>query len=371
MNTLKHGGDIIGFAKKSGCSVEHVMDFSSNINPLGVSSKLKRIYQESVLDLAKYPDPHAQTMCQHIAARHRLDVSNVIAGNGSIALIELAIRCLRPKRALLLEPCFNEYRRLLDLSNVSTEHIVLTPEKDFQFPYEEILKKLSEVDLLIIGHPNNPTGLSLSAEKLKHLMDKAGSEGKYILIDEAFIDWCEDSSMIRYVQSCSSPIVVRSLTKFYALAGIRAGYACACKEMIDQMRTFQETWGCNNIAQNLTIAALCDQEFQIKSRKWFDEESKFMWESLKRIPSIKVFPSQANFFLCQIMNPSIKDHFWQKMTRLGVYLREVGDFISLDRSYFRLALKKRAENLFLLRVIQESLQSSVKNHDRNILSVHS
>jgi len=347
------------------------MDFSSNINPLGLSQKLKKVYQDSVSDITKYPDPHAHVLCQHIAARHHLDVGNVIAGNGSIALIELAIRCLRPQKALLLEPCFNEYRRLLDLAHVSTEHISLTPDNDFQFPFEEILAKLPEIDLLIIGHPNNPTGSSLGAEKLKHLMEQIESQGKSILIDEAFIDWHEERSMIGHVRKCSKAVIVRSLTKFYALAGIRAGYACASKAIIDQMRTLQETWSCNGIAQNLAIAALSDQEFQIKSRRWFDEESKFMRDSLKRIPSIKVFPSQANFFLCKFMDPSLREQFWQKMMFLGIYIREVDDFIGLNNNYFRIAIKTREENRYLFQAIQGSLQGSEKNHDRNILSVHS
>jgi len=367
----KHGGDVQGFAKTSGILPEHVRDFSSNINPLGLSIEMKRVYHENVSKLTHYPDPLAQNLCQCIAQRHQLDLSNVIAGNGSIALIDLAIRSIRPKRALLVEPCFNEYRRLLSLSNVDIDTINLKPENDFQFPFEEILKKLSSVDLLIIGHPNNPTGSALDRDKLRVLMIEAVKGRKFILIDEAFIDWSQDSSVIRHVQNYSTSIVVRSLTKFYALAGIRVGYACAHHAMINKMRTFQETWSCNSIAQNLAEAALCDEAFQMKCLEWFAKESNFMGESLKQISAIKVFPSKANYFLCKMLDPFMQSYFWSKMMSGGIYLRDVTDFIGLDQNYFRVALKRREENLYFLEKLGTIFNKQQSTYDRNILSVRS
>lgn len=131
MSNPKHGGDIKGFAKTAGCLPEQVTDFSSNINPLGLSENLQRVYQESMSELTNYPDPSALAMCHHVAARHHCHADNVIAGNGSIALIDLAIRSLKPKKALLVEPCFNECQRRPLISPS------LCPYGQSQGPYEQ------------------------------------------------------------------------------------------------------------------------------------------------------------------------------------------------------------------------------------------
>lgn len=366
-----HGGDIKGFSKKSGIDEREVHDFSSNINPLGIPDSVKDTYHQSLPVISKYPDVHARELYKAIAQIHNLSTENVLAGNGSISLIDLVIRSLKPKRALLIEPCFNEYRRLLRLSEANIDHILLKEEDDFQLPFEEIINKFNETDIFILGHPNNPTGTSLSSNQLLCVAEESCRKGKVILVDEAFIDWRVNDSVIEYVRTCPSIVVLRSLTKFYSLAGIRSGYACAHEEVINKMRFFQETWSFNGLAQKMSLVALSDKEFQDKSINWFREESDFMFEALEQIPTIKVYPSKANFFLCKIIKPEIIETFWQSMSRSGIYLRGTGDFIGLDRSYFRVALKTREENRYFLEKLRAVVKEQQGIDDRNIFSVHS
>lgn len=368
---IVHGGDIKGFSKKSGIDERGVHDFSSNINPLGIPDSVKDAYHQSLPVISKYPDAHAEELHKAIAQIHHLSTENVLSGNGSISLIDLVIRSLKPQRALLIEPCFNEYRRLLKLSGANIDHIVLKEEDGFQLPFEEIVNKLNGTDIFILGHPNNPTGTSLSKNQLLSIAEEASRKGKVILVDEAFIDWRLDDSVMEYVRIYPSIVVLRSLTKFYSLAGIRSGYACAHEEVINKMRFFQETWSCNALAQKMSLAALSDKEFQAKSIHWFREENDFMLEALKQIATIKVYPSKANFFLCKMIKPEITETFWQSMSRSGIYLRGADDFIGLDRSYFRVALKTREENCYFLEKLRALLKEQQGIDDRNIFSVHS
>jgi len=357
---ITHGGEIKAFARKGGIDETQVMDFSSNINPLGLPDSVKLTYAQSYHVISKYPDAQAMELRQTIADITHLNTSNILTGNGSISLIDLVIRSLKPKNALLIEPCFNEYRRLLQLSQVNIESIALKDDNNFQLPFKTILNRLKESDLLILGHPNNPTGTSFSANQLAYLMEFANNKKKYILIDEAFIDWNLKNSVLSYIQHNASLIVTRSLTKFYALAGIRAGYACAHEEIIEKMQMHQETWGCNGLAQKLSISALNDHEFQTISHNWFKEEHAFMFDSLNQIPSIKVFPSQANFFLCKILSPNVTDIFWETMCNAGIYVRAMNDLRGLDQSYFRLALKSRSENLYFLKRLNAITKDRMK-----------
>lgn len=364
-----HGGNIQEFARKMNIPADKVRDFSSNINPLGLPDSLKKIYHEAVEKIAAYPDRHAEKFCRAVSAFHQIDRASVIAGNGSMALIGLVIQALKPARALLVEPGFGEYRRLLHLSGTTIDHVHLKEEDNFQFPFDDINKRIPTVDLVILGHPNNPTGTALTPEQLFKLMKKAQTHGTCLLVDEAFVDWHESDSVIRYVKDCSTAVVVRSLTKFYCLAGIRAGYACASRAVMDRLRQHQETWGCNQIAQELAAAALMDIGFQEKSRAWFDEESRFMSDALSQINGIKPFPSRANFFLCKIPDLLNVGRFWKEMGRYEIYLRTADDFIGLDQSYFRTAVKKREDNLFLLDRLTSILSNRTAHHDRTVLSL--
>jgi len=164
----------------------------------------------------------------------------------------------------------------------------------------------------------------------------------------AFIDWCPDLSVVPAIKKWDSLAVVHSLTKFFALAGIRSGFVLGDKNFIDDLKNIQETWGCNVIAQKLSIAALQDSEFSKTTRDWFNSESTFFFDELSKISALTVYPSLANFFLLKLKDSSIKEKFWKTMAKKGIYLRTMNDFIGLDNSYFRMALKKREDNLFLL-----------------------
>ncbi len=343
-----HGGNIKGFAQRVGVPLESVIDFSSNINPLGISAAIKQAYVGSINEVAVYPDPCAEKLCAKISAMHHLDLENVMVGNGSISLIELVIRALRPKKALLIEPCFNEYRRLLELQGAEIIDIFLKAEDEFQFSIESIISHLEDIDMIVLGHPNNPTGTALSFNALEYLMQRAEKQNVYLVIDEAFVDWCPEYSVIELIQKYRTTIVIRSLTKFYALAGIRIGYACADKEIMDRMRPFQDTWSCNGVAQKLGLVALEDTAFKIETHQWFKEEHSYFLRVLSSVPTIKVFASLANFFLCKISDVKDQRCVMQGLEQARLYVREVHGFQGLDSCYFRIALKLRPENQYFL-----------------------
>ena len=355
---FNHGGDITSFMKKIGKSEEDILDFSSNINPLPISPALTKVYQDAMTCISRYPDSYAREFCREIGIRFGVDSDRVIAGNGAISLIDLVLRAYRPQQALLVQPCFNEYQRLLHLYGAQVREIFLREEEEFRFSYEDILDHLEGIDMLILGYPNNPTGTALDRQEVIALIQETKRRGVFLLIDEAFIDWNPQLSIDQEIKQNPSLVVVRSLTKFFGLAGIRSGFALADPRIIEKMRSVQEPWSCNGLAQRLSVAALREVEFQQRTLSWFREESKFLGKRLSLIPGIKVFPSLANFFLAKLMNPDEEEVFWTHLESQGIYLREMSDFPGLSRQYFRMALKTREENLILIDRLQEILREN-------------
>lgn len=355
VKNLKHGGDIDGFAREMGKDRKSIFDFSSNINPLGISPKVKKVYEESFNCISEYPDSYAREFCQEVAQRLSVFSDNAIAGNGAISLIDLAIRSIRPKRALVIEPCFNEYRRLLYLYGADVRQIFLKEEQNFKFSCEDMIKRLDGIDMIILGYPNNPTGTALKLQEMISLIQETKRRKIFLLVDEAFIDWNPELSIYQEIKRSSSLAVIRSLTKFFGLAGIRSGFALAAPEVIARMRSVQEPWSCNTLAQRLSIAALQDVEFQKRSLQWFKEESSEFYRLLSQLPEIKVFPSLVNFFLVKLNDKEVRERFWSYIKSQGIYIREMNDIEGLNNSYFRVALKDQRQNLFLIEKFKEAL----------------
>lgn len=343
-----HGGDLMGFAARYGKREDEIIDFSSNINPLGPPGSVLRLYQDSAADLSRYPDPGARPFVQKIAETFSLSPSGVIAGNGSMEILSLAVRALKPPRALIVEPCFSEYRQLLEKQGCRVVSIPLDPEDDFKFPLDFLVSQVPGVKLLILGHPNNPTGTGFTREEMSFLLEHTRRARVFVIADEAFADWSPEISMIPEVQK-GGLLVVRSLTKFFALAGIRSGFALGMDDLIQKMKSEQGPWSCNRLAQILSAAALEDLDFQAKTRDWFRDEREWLKTSLESFREFKIFPSRANFFLVQSKRPveALSDF----LGRQGIYIRRVKEIAGSEDSFFRVAVRTREDNQRLIEAL--------------------
>lgn len=354
MKALEHGGNLKKFARRFQIAEKDVLDFSSNITPLGLPESVQKLYPQLLDRLTSYPDPSASELRAEIARLYPVFPENVLAGNGSMDLLALLVRTIAPKRALLVEPCFLEYRRLLHLQGAHVKSVSLKEGNQFQFPYKEIFGALPNTDLLILCHPNNPTGSALKREELVELLSECRRRNIFVIVDEAFADWTPELSVAREIKDNSFFAVVRSLTKFYGLAGIRAGYAVGSRRLMETLGAHQDPWSMNAISQGLSLAALRDKDFQEDSLEWYREESAWFLNAFQAVEGLKVFPSFANFFLFKIMIPQLSaDSLFQFCGEKGIYIRLLRDFPGLGEPYFRAALRQRKDNEKLLQIFQE------------------
>ena len=364
MSAPFHGGDLAGFSKRFGIPEEKILDFSSNTNPLGIPESVRSLFSSLAQELEHYPDVRCAELKNEIAQRFGIFSDQIILGNGAMGVLSLAVRALKPRCALLIEPSFCEYRRLLELEGCQIREIILKEGDSFQFSLPQLLSSLEGVDLLMFGHPNNPTGTALRPEEMRTLLRLTERRGIFVVADEAFADWRPEISCLAELESAKRLLVVRSFTKFFSIPGIRAGFALGARELIAQLERYQETWSMNRLAQRIALTALRDETHERKTRDWFQKEAGW-FDAAFRVSGLKIYPSLANFFLLRLENGLDFPDLFEFLGSKGIYVRPASGFAGLDANYFRLALRLRPENEFLRDQMKEWVA-----HKREVTATH-
>ncbi|GAQ95414.1 threonine-phosphate decarboxylase [Thermodesulfovibrio aggregans] len=344
---MKHGGDIYTASEFIKKSLYEIIDMSSSVNPLPLPEKIKRKIIENIPLLHKYPDTEARAFRKTLSELYSVPFENIVCGNGSTELIYLIVRALKPESVLILEPTFTEYERACRINEIKSVKRVFTINQD------EIFKKLKKeiektrFDMVFICNPNNPTGWILDKREILKLA--SNNKNSIFLIDEAFIDFVPDQSLIR--ESVSSNIVVlRSLTKFYGLAGLRFGYAVGKSEIIKKIKTYRYPWSINSLAQWIAEDIIRDEDFKNKSLEYFKRQKDFFEYSLNEL-KLNYFPSVANFYLIEIQKKGI----FQFMLEKGILIRNCSDFYGLNESFIRVSVKTSTENERFFRELKKFL----------------
>lgn len=330
--------------------IKEMVDFSVNINPLGIPENLEQKLIEGISDLIRYPEITGESVLEKLSKDLNKEKNQLILGNGAIELIYLFARSRKPGKALIIQPTFNEYERALLMYGWEVNHLILKKENNFLIQtkvFEENLKKLKP-DVVFICNPNNPTGILYSKEQIKSLMGLSGNETIWFF-DESFIDFTGETGMIQ--QQDKKIFILKSLTKFYALPGLRIGYGVGNSQIIKKMMHFKEPWTINGLAL-IALAEVYEQKkFAKESRAYIDRQREVIYDELKKIAYLEIFKSYTDFHLCRLID---KDAFLLKeaLEKEGMSIRTCEDFLGLDSSYFRIAIKKEVENQKLINFLK-------------------
>ncbi len=344
----KHGGYY-------GDNQEGVIDFSVNINPLGVSEKVIKRINKSLREIVRYPEIDGSSSRGIIARNLGIEKTEIILGNGATELIYLYARTIKADKVLILQPTFNEYERAFRISGSRIFNFLLSEEDGFKIDERELICKINEIkpDLLVICNPNNPTGIFVDNQKLRDVFDYMNKIGSYIFIDESFIDFTDEEDFLSLLDRY--PIfILRSMTKFYAIPGIRLGYGVASKGFIERLNTLKEPWTINSIALNIVSTLYEDKEYIANTKEWLYREKGFMKKELGKFKEIKIFNSKVNYHLCKINNQKANE-LKEKLLSDGIYIRICEDFNGLGDSYFRIAVRTHEENLKLIESLKRWL----------------
>ncbi|RKN72946.1 cobyric acid synthase [Paenibacillus ginsengarvi] len=350
-----HGGDLTTAEAMFGKPSGQFLDFSSNMNPFGPPDIVGKLLAEKWRELARYPDPAVRSLRRTIAAFYGIPEESVLVGNGAAELIDLSVRALKPHKVGLARPSFSEYEEAVLKIGGDIVDIPLAEADGFALREEPLREAAAKADLLVLGHPNNPTGRLADVGLLRRLV----RDGVPLVVDEAFVDFTpaeQSVSLIRLAAETKQLYVIRSMTKFFAIPGIRLGFMVAHPDEIRRLADLQVPWSVNAIAQWIGEAVFAEEAYAERTRRWLAEERPRLTQTLQSL-GLRVYPSDANFLLAAIPERSgfgVKE-LQRRMGEKGVLVRDASLFPGLDASYFRVAVRLREQNEEMAARLRESL----------------
>jgi threonine-phosphate decarboxylase len=351
----EHGGDVQAWAKHARIDPAEITDFSASINPLGPPASARKAFQNSYTEVSRYPDPYGAELKEALAKRHKMRPEELLLGNGSTQLIYLLCFALRPSKALVVEPTFSEHANALKLSGAKVRLLPLVADASFKFSMEEFMAAWGKADdMAFVTTPNSVTGQLIPRAEIEEIARIALIRRRFLVVDEAFIDFAEGESVKQLIRDNPFLIILRSLTKFYALPGLRLGYLLAHSRRVAQLAAYLEPWSVNGPAQKVALACLADPNFGLKTERWLRRERIFLTQALIALKRFQPYPSSANFLLVRIANDSPNAlELRSFLLHKKILIRACNSFAGLGANHFRVAVRRRKDNRRLLEALRE------------------
>ena len=359
MNRPKHGGNLAWAAAVAGCPASSIVDFSASINPLGPSSKAIAAIQQNLDKLITYPDPNYARLKETLAQYHQISADDILPGNGSAELLTWAgWELSQQKVTYLITPAFGDYRRALTAFNVNWCQCQLNLEQEKILNHSAILALADTLPIqdsippnsgLILNNPHNPTGKLWSRAEILPYLEKF----TLVVVDEAFMDFlppAEEQSLISLVKDFPNLVILRSLTKFHSLPGLRIGYAISHPERLQKWQKFRDPWSVNTLAAIAAETVIGDRDFQQQTWNWLPPTRQHCYQGLASIPQLQPLASSANFLLVKTAKSStlLQEELLKKYQ---ILIRDCLSFPELGDRYFRVAIRSQADNNYLLQAL--------------------
>ena len=328
-----------------------ILDFSENVNPNGPPKRVLAEWPSLLEKVTAYPDPQGEPFLSAAAQFHTISKDSLFIGNGAAELLALIAERYRGKKAIVVHPTFSEYEATLQAKNVEIIRVLSAEENGFQLPIGEILEAMKNADVLYLCTPNNPTGIMPTQAELMVIIHYGAHVHCEVVLDEAFIDFIDESlSFISKVEDCPHVIVVRSMTKMYAIPGIRLGYVVANPTVISEIKGIAPHWNVNGIAA--VIGEICLQETQFREQAIrLSNEQRDVMKGFLQSNDCTVTDSAANFLTFKLGEGRTPRQLYEDLLRRGIVLRHSENFRGMDGRWLRMGMKKASQ----MAVLQEEL----------------
>ena len=358
-------------AAQAGCLPQDILDFSASINPLGPPPSVCSAIRAGLDSISAYPEPEAWRLREALGQLHQVSADWILVGNGAAELLTWVCRSLSALDAVhLITPAFSDYSRALRAFDAEIALYPICSSLDkldlVQTSTAELLsqslahlrQRLASGQVppvsagLLLNNPHNPTGQAVSKTELSPLLRQFDQ----VVVDEAFMEFLPDQSrysLVSEIERNSNLVVLRSLTKFYSIPGLRLGYAIAHPDRIAQWQSWRDPWSVNALAIVAGIAALQDEAFQSQTHRWLASAKPQLYQGLATIPGLSPLPSAANFFLVRCEASAVQ--LQQQLLKQRILIRDCISFPELGERYFRVAIKTEADNIRLLQALSETL----------------
>ncbi len=320
-----------------------------------------------------YPDPLGDDLRKQIGRSFRIDPESVVLGNGSVEMISIIPRALSMRHGLVIGPTFMEFERALALSGARCTYLHATAADGYAPPLGQVHRMLkkknlvgqsevprlpyrqSPIDGVFLCNPNSPTGQGVNRSDIRQLLQTVQQVNAHLIVDEAFVDFCRSCSVLTDVEKSGRLIVIRSFTKFFALPGLRIGYAVGPPEVVRRIRGLLPPWSVNSLAQAAALSALQDSAYQRRSITFIRRERTRFMRCLQGLPGIRIFPSQANFLLLELPSKYSAARIAEWCREQGVLIRNCQDFSGMNSRSLRLAVRRSKENDQVVKLLRRAL----------------
>lgn len=354
MKDLGHGADVEIMSRQHNKDPKDILDFSSNINPKFIPN-LETYILESLKELTSYPDINYINLRKNISDYIGVNPKFIIPGNGATEIIYLLMKSIN-KRLAIFNPTFSEYKRSAELNNLEILHLSLDKNNNFEIDVDILKANINNFDSLFICNPNNPNG---KVKKLDKLLEFIIENNKLLIVDETFMEFVENEekySLIKYVEKYANLFILKAVTKFFGMPGLRLGYGITSnKDIIKKIYHYKEPWTINSFADNLSNYIFKNETYIKESKEYYKVERNYMINELRKICSIEVYDTDTNFILIRLKESIANDIKEKLFIESNILIRDASNFIGLDNSYIRIAIKSHNENEIFLREIKKVL----------------
>jgi threonine-phosphate decarboxylase len=353
----RHGGDPFTDMQRLGIPKKPVLDFSVNVSPLGPPQNVKNAWMRLIESISRYPSIDGEPLTDYYIKRFGISKECVLPGNGSIEMIYLAPRVLGVNRAAIVTPTFHDYERALTLVGATVTRTPLTSKNSFSpLDCNSLYRALSQTDALFICNPNNPTGTRFSAEELVKSAD--AFPNKHMFVDEAFIQFLDDfesTTLMSASRIRRNILVFHSLTKIYALPGLRIGCVIGHPDTISTLKRHTHPWSVNAVVESIVQLLLECDEYETELKELCRAERNRFIAGLAKLDGLHLFEGSANFLTARWTKTSQLDDLLRRLLAQGLYVRDCRNFPGLEDNYFRFCIRLPHDNDRLIAAIEEAV----------------
>lgn len=324
------------------------LDFSANINPLGPPSSIKERWSGFFEGILEYPDPHALELTRLIARKEALPEASVLVGNGGAEIITLVANELANERVLIIQPAFAEYAESCLAAGCEVDFFQLeAPE--WELDLERLGPLLPEYAAVFLCTPNNPTGISYKEEAVLELIKACQKADCLVVLDEAFYDFTDTAfSYAPLITKFPHLLILRSMTKIFAIPGLRLGYLLADPDIITRAKAFKPHWSVNHIAMEVGKLCLAEEEYVNRTRAYIQGQKRNLFRFYKELDMV-VSDSTVNFYLVKDESMTL----FPFLLKRGIVPRHTVNFPGLDGKWLRFAVKSQEDNEALMEGVEQ------------------
>lgn len=343
---MKHGGDIY--------SEEIEYDFSVNLNPLDCSEIARTIMSESLPKLCHYPDSQQRAFRKAVAELEGVGEDEIYGGSGASEILLSLVAMIKPRRVMLLNPCFTGYRHVLNILN-DCEIVEYKLLRDNGFMPDEIFLGVLEyeakrgLDMLFLTNPNNPTGKNISKDILIRTYEICKNYGVNIIVDECFLRMSNNGySLTKYIGDYNKLFIVNAFTKIFSIPGVRVGYVIADKNSIERLSMHLPEWNLSvvsSIAGEICSKYLKEHDWEEQTKKIIEKERKYLTDELTKL-GFEIYESDTVFILLYS-----EEDIYTSLKNKKILVRDCSNYEGLEKGFYRIAVKTHEENERLIEAL--------------------